>query len=150
MGGGRLRPASEPEWQCLQWVVGKGPKESGGAGRVTRAPSGSGISQGRTVCPFPSLAGRSEQREAPEVSLTERQQTACLLGHPGPCSGCCPHSSQSAGQDPRFALCQTGWKWRRAQQSSRPRPQYFLRTPPKATPTNLSTRPPQGPLFAAP
>ena len=33
MGGGRLRPASEPEWQCLQWVVGKGPKESGGAGK---------------------------------------------------------------------------------------------------------------------
>lgn len=83
MGEGSLRPASEPEWQCLQRVVGKGPKESGGAGRVTRAPSGSGISQGRTVCPFPSLAGRSERREAPEGATDQETANSMPPGASG-------------------------------------------------------------------
>ena len=63
------------------------------------------------------------------MPLTKGQQTARLPGCAGPCSSCrlmCARAGvlgRTPATAPRaqFALCQTGWKWRRAQQRPRPR-----------------------------
>lgn len=97
--------------------------------------------------PSSPLQGGLSRGRLPGVPLTKGQQTARLLGCAGPCSSCCLMCAPARvlGRTPatapraQFALCQTGWKWRRAQQRPRPR----LQGPVTATTvTNLPVPPP--------
>lgn len=115
----------------------KGSKNSSGEERVARPPLSS-ISKGRTISPSP--AGRSEQREAPKGATDHGTADSMLPGACRPCSSCCLVCAgrRRAGQEPchhpgRFALCQTGWKWRRLQYPSGPPPTVptFTNLPPQ-------------------
>ena len=64
--GWEREPGTCPSiWQgCVQWAAVKKPE------RVARAPLNT-VSQGRTVSPLLSTAGRSEQREAPKGAIDQ-------------------------------------------------------------------------------
>lgn len=68
---------------------------------MARAPL-SGISQGRTVSPHPSPAGRSEQREAPKGATDHRTADSMPPGVCWPLFQLlpCVYTSRSARQDP--------------------------------------------------
>lgn len=63
-GSRSLRPVPVPSEDVHGWAAGEGPEDAQEEGREAGAPPGA-ISQGRTLSPLLSTAGRSEQREAP-------------------------------------------------------------------------------------